>query len=223
MDTRQPTYLSYHLSLCLSTYLPDLRLNTSPLLPSSLSLSLSSLPLPSSPLRSVPRYSLLPPVCDGVLTTSPTASACPHAGHGSGSIIATRSARLSLLVVAERTKRLSTFRTTLLGRTSPLDAWYWPTTTFIHLSQYTRDDLSFLGPNHRIPQVLSLPTYYTTYLPTYPTYLTLPHGPTLSYGRRLTCCACLLPLCELHNLPRYLTRYYYYHYSRRQSHRALTR
>lgn len=163
----QPT--SYHLSLSLSTYLPTYLTFASPLLPSSL--SLSSLPLPSSPLRSAPRYSLLPPVCDGVLTTSPTASACPHAGHGSGSIIATRSARLSLLVVAERTKRLSTFRTTLLGRTSPLDAWYWPTTTFIHLSQYTRDDLSFLGPNHRIPQVLSLPTYYTTYLPTYPTYL----------------------------------------------------
>lgn len=173
MDTRQPTYLLPPLSLsAYLTYLPDLRLNTSPLLPSSL--SLSSLSLPSSPLRSAPRYSLLPPVCDGVLTTSPTASACPHAGHGSGSIIATRSARLSLLVVAERTKRLSTFRTTLLGRTSPLDAWYWPTTTFIHLSQYTRDDLSFLGPNHRIPQVLSLPTYlHTTYLrlPTYPTYL----------------------------------------------------
>lgn len=163
----QPTSPTTSLSLYLPTYLTF----ASALLFSSL--PLSSLPLPSSPLRSAPRYSLLPPVCDGVLTTSPTASACPHAGHGSGSIIATRSARLSLLVVAERTKRLSTFRTTLLGRTSPLDAWYWPTTTFIHLSQYTRDDLSFLGPNHRIPQVLSLPTYYTTYLrlPTYPTYL----------------------------------------------------
>lgn len=174
----QPT--SYHLSLCLSTtYLTF----ASTLLLSSLPLSLSSLPLPSSPLRSAPRYSLLPPVCDGVLTTSPTASACPHAGHGSGSIIATRSARLSLLVVAERTKRLSTFRTTLLGRTSPLDAWYWPTTTFIHLSQYTRDDLSFLGPNHRIPQVLSLPTYYTTYLPTYPTYPTyLPDFASRTYS-----------------------------------------
>lgn len=155
----QPTSPTTSLSLSLPTYLTSPQHFSSP---PFLSLSLSSLPLPSSPLRSAPRYSLLPPVCDGVLTTSPTASACPHAGHGSGSIIATRSARLSLLVVAERTKRLSTFRTTLLGRTSPLNAWYWPTTTFIHLSQYTRDDLSFLGPNHRIPQVLSLPTYYTT-------------------------------------------------------------
>lgn len=52
MDTRQPTYLSYHLSLSLPTYLPDF---ASALLLSSLPLSLSlSPPFPYPPLRSAP-------------------------------------------------------------------------------------------------------------------------------------------------------------------------